>query len=821
MKTNSIKINKKVRKVLTDVKEDKEESLDLHRMEISQVPRDIGVLMSLIRIDLSQNMLASLPPDFGNLVNLKTLNLKRNFFTDIPPPLLSLFSLESLDMSYNVIESIPGGMGGMKGLKKLDLTSNRLHAVGPSLGLCSLLEVLVLRENKIATLPAEVGQLSNLKSLDMAGNPLQSPLDDIIRNGPAAVLRYLRGTVGDGMNSGVKMLSSSIQIEDKNFSKLVRRLREDCFPDRRLDVLLMSLKGNYFSTDQAVQLMKLFEYPHMQAEIAVKIFKRIIDPAYFFKALQAVTSSTCRNMVQRELKLGVYSEKTLFDPEDPAGYYRLDASKDESRAIIDRLCDLEAQNLGENLKFVLLDGRDIDLFNVDHVRFQESRGADGFIVTVVPEMVSFGGKLNVKWKAPASRADFNDWIGITRVDDPDGTPPLESSWILADKKYPGLRAFLRGKLEGSITLEPYTASGPLEIRYYCESKSPDEEEDGDLPQGRKKQDKTKDKKQAPTDAGGSAASLFAVDLPDEESGGDLKASRSKSMANVVSRSRLVSRIRLSISGSQNASSATASLAQSLAGTPSSARSNTAFVAPEGFQLRRALPSAGTVEIVYLSYDDHDMYSIAPPPVEQWLVASFAFQILHEFSTEGKQFELEGALNAFHFTCQQLASLFHLFRGMGQLDEDWVFRMCVTAYARCTDRSSFLPHMKGAVRTSVMRRTIDFLRLKDEGIPEEIVKELYDGKHLSDEELQVLLSTLRKEQIVSRRIAAVRKGLDDVKLTCSQLRQILGVFKAQEAKADLTTALHQQLSDSRQNFRAMVEDVFDVDDREAIFDSIRM
>lgn len=63
---------------------------------MSSVPKDIGKLEKLTRVNLSRNQLVELPTEFFTLPNLRYLNLSHNNIEELHPDISDLHMLETL-----------------------------------------------------------------------------------------------------------------------------------------------------------------------------------------------------------------------------------------------------------------------------------------------------------------------------------------------------------------------------------------------------------------------------------------------------------------------------------------------------------------------------------------------------------------------------------------------------------------------------------------------------------------------------------------------------------------------------------------------------
>lgn len=141
--------------------------------KISRLGCFIGAFTSLTHLNFASNLLESLPAEISNLQALIELNIMQNRFKYIPDCVFNLSSLENLLASGNQIEKID-----TNGLRKL-----------------GKLSTLSLQNNSISQVPPELGLISTLRSLQLEGNIFRIPRQNILNQGTAAVLDYLKGRV--------------------------------------------------------------------------------------------------------------------------------------------------------------------------------------------------------------------------------------------------------------------------------------------------------------------------------------------------------------------------------------------------------------------------------------------------------------------------------------------------------------------------------------------------------------------------------------------------------------------------------------------------
>ena len=139
-----------------------------------QIPAELGNLLTLTSLDLSDNELSGeIPAELGNLPNLRRLDLANNQLSgEIPAELGNLLNLQRLDLANNQLSGeIPAELGGLLNLQRLYLGRNQLSGEIPAaIGNLPNMIWLSLADNQLSgEIPAELG---NIPNMSLYGNRL-------------------------------------------------------------------------------------------------------------------------------------------------------------------------------------------------------------------------------------------------------------------------------------------------------------------------------------------------------------------------------------------------------------------------------------------------------------------------------------------------------------------------------------------------------------------------------------------------------------------------------------------------------------------------
>jgi internalin A len=146
--------------------------LALVNMDLTTLPPEIGKLVALTSLDLSDNKLTTLPPEIAHLTALTELRVYNNQLTTLPPEIGQLTALTRLSLSNNQLTMLPPEIGNLTALTELYLYKNQLTTLPPEIGKLTALTRLGLSDNHLTTLPPEIGNLTALTELYLYKNQL-------------------------------------------------------------------------------------------------------------------------------------------------------------------------------------------------------------------------------------------------------------------------------------------------------------------------------------------------------------------------------------------------------------------------------------------------------------------------------------------------------------------------------------------------------------------------------------------------------------------------------------------------------------------------
>uniref|UniRef100_A0A8C1W808 non-specific serine/threonine protein kinase n=1 Tax=Cyprinus carpio TaxID=7962 RepID=A0A8C1W808_CYPCA len=173
--------------------------VDISENVLKELPSYIFELEAIVSLKLCGNQISTLPsPNKWKCSCLRTLDLSRNQLGKTGEPtktrkLAFLTTWHRRDPEPGTAHSNTFPVILRDSLEVLFLNDNQLECVPPSVCVLKNLSELYLSNNPgIQELPIELGQLSNLWQLDIEDLNITNIPADVRKDGPAAVLAYLR-----------------------------------------------------------------------------------------------------------------------------------------------------------------------------------------------------------------------------------------------------------------------------------------------------------------------------------------------------------------------------------------------------------------------------------------------------------------------------------------------------------------------------------------------------------------------------------------------------------------------------------------------------
>ena len=150
---------------ITQIKET--EYLNLTGIKLETLPESIGLLSSLIELDVSYTGIKSLPPTVAYLTSLQKLYFGFSEATSLPKEIFQITSLQVLYINNTNISTIPEEIGRLSSLKMIHAINTEISSLPKSIGQLTSLEILELGDTCISEIPSEIRQIKSLRALSL------------------------------------------------------------------------------------------------------------------------------------------------------------------------------------------------------------------------------------------------------------------------------------------------------------------------------------------------------------------------------------------------------------------------------------------------------------------------------------------------------------------------------------------------------------------------------------------------------------------------------------------------------------------------------
>jgi Leucine-rich repeat (LRR) protein len=146
--------------------------LDLESNNIETIPESLWDLSKLTYLNLGTNQINNISGSIGKLLNLTYLNLSGNEFEHLPESIVHLQKLTEFMINFGILSDLPDSIGNLSNLERLYISGTNLTELPQSIGDLLNLEILDINYSNLKSLPESIGNLSSLKFLDIRHNRL-------------------------------------------------------------------------------------------------------------------------------------------------------------------------------------------------------------------------------------------------------------------------------------------------------------------------------------------------------------------------------------------------------------------------------------------------------------------------------------------------------------------------------------------------------------------------------------------------------------------------------------------------------------------------
>jgi adenylate cyclase len=181
------------------------EKLDLSNNQLTKIPKSVGWLRRLTHFSCTNNTLSSLPSEISSLTSLRGLDIHNNNLSSLPSEIWFCTSLVTLNASSNLLEQFPMPPSTFTDINQSALASNSARS-NPSLA--HSLRALFLGDNSLTTdVFSAISLFIELRILNLSFNLLDEiPTGGIVN--PHLTELYLSGNALSSLPDDIEKLTN-------------------------------------------------------------------------------------------------------------------------------------------------------------------------------------------------------------------------------------------------------------------------------------------------------------------------------------------------------------------------------------------------------------------------------------------------------------------------------------------------------------------------------------------------------------------------------------------------------------------------------------
>jgi hypothetical protein len=98
--------------------------------------------------------------------------------------------------------------------------------------------------------------------------------------------------------SNTSTVAPGTAMDDANFSSFLSKMKDKNMDNSKLDFAKSTMKNNWFTSDQVLQMLQTFSFENNKVELAKLIWHKTTDKGNYFKVYDAFTFSSSEKAVQ-------------------------------------------------------------------------------------------------------------------------------------------------------------------------------------------------------------------------------------------------------------------------------------------------------------------------------------------------------------------------------------------------------------------------------------------------------------------------------------------------------------------------------------------
>ncbi|MCC6727346.1 MAG: leucine-rich repeat domain-containing protein [Saprospiraceae bacterium] len=316
------------------------QSLDLSKHELKSLPKSIGKMQQVRKINLRENKLETLPDSFADL-QLEELDLDNNLWKmeKLFPVLAkvsvykSMYSHHFKDLQQSGSFHLPDSIGGFQYLEEIHLSGKSLKSIPAAIGQLENLKLLSITNTSMERLPEAIVGLRGLEHLSIYDSPLLASIPDCLydlpnlkhlsyfRNGCPLDLAKLKRlpaleqmTVAEPTDEVFRQLKLLDNLKEISFlhGKVLERLPDSFFELESLEKLRIPFQrfdGRHFlqNLPRLKNLRELFYQPGPDID-----FEEIVNCVVQLPKLKILNTATQKTILPSILKLAHLEKLHLY-----------------------------------------------------------------------------------------------------------------------------------------------------------------------------------------------------------------------------------------------------------------------------------------------------------------------------------------------------------------------------------------------------------------------------------------------------------------------------------------------------------------------------